>query len=68
MRRITTGLGVALVAAMATLALAAAGASAAPEWAACLKAEPKNTGEYTDKLCSVKAGTLSTGKCWSRAL
>jgi hypothetical protein len=61
MRRMTT-LGVALAATVALLAVAAAGASAAPEWAACLKAEPKNTGEYTDKLCSVKAGTPKTGK------
>ena len=61
MRRITT-LGLALVATVALFALAAAGASAAPEWAACLKAEPTNSGEYTDKLCATKAGTPKTGK------
>ncbi len=48
-------LGVALVAVFALAAIAASGASAAPEWKACVKAEPKNTGKYTDKLCTVKS-------------
>jgi hypothetical protein len=55
-------LGLALVALCAVFAVSAVSASAAPEWAACVKAEPKNTGEFTDKLCSVKAGEPKTGK------
>ena len=55
-------LGLALAAVCALFAISAVTASAAPEWAACIKAEPKNTGEFTDKLCSVKAGTPKTGK------
>jgi len=61
MRRITT-LGIALLAMAALLAAATSSASASPVWAACLKAEPKNTGEYTEKLCATKAGTPGTGK------
>jgi hypothetical protein len=32
----------------------------APTWKACVKAEPKNTGNYSDKSCTVSAG--GTGK------
>lgn len=46
-------LGLCLVAVFAFAAVAAASASAAPEWAACQKAAVKNTGNYTDKLCTV---------------
>ena len=46
-------LRIALVAVSVVLAASAAGASAAPEWAACVKATPKNTGNFSDKLCSV---------------
>lgn len=46
-------LGLALAAVFALAGLVASGASAAPEWKACVKAEPKNTGAYTDKLCTV---------------
>ena len=60
--RCTRILGLALAGVFALFAISAAGASAAPEWGACLKAEPSSTGEYTDKLCSVKAGTPKTGK------
>jgi hypothetical protein len=52
MRRVRI-LGLGLAAMCALLALSAAAASAAPEWGACLKAEPKNTGNYSDKLCTV---------------
>jgi hypothetical protein len=45
-------LWVAMAAVLAMLALSAT-ASAAPEWGACVKAAPKNTGSYADKLCSV---------------
>jgi hypothetical protein len=55
-------LGLALAAVFALLAISAVSASAAPEWAACVKTEPKNTGNFTDKLCSVAAGTPGTGK------
>lgn len=55
-------LGLALVAIAAVFAVSAVSASAAPEWAACVKTEPKNTGNFTDKLCSVKAETPGTGK------
>ena len=48
-------LGLALVALCAVFAVSAVSASAAPEWAACVKAEPKNTGKYSDKNCSVSA-------------
>jgi hypothetical protein len=42
-----------LVAVVFALFLASAvSASAAPEWGACLKAEPKNTGSFSDKACS----------------
>jgi hypothetical protein len=54
-------LGLALVAVFALAAVVAAGASAAPEWKACVKAEPKNTGKYTDKGCTTTSPT-SEGK------
>lgn len=54
-------LGLALVAVFAFAAMTAAGASAAkPQWKACVKAAVKNTGEFSDKNCSVSAG--GTGK------
>jgi hypothetical protein len=54
-------LGLALVAVFALAAMTAAGASASkPEWKACVKAAVKNTGEFSDKACSVSAG--GTGK------
>lgn len=44
-----------LVAAFAALALAStASAAGSPTWFACIKAEPKNTGTYNDKLCTEK--------------
>jgi hypothetical protein len=46
-------LGLALAAVFALFAISAVSASAAPEWGACLKTEPKNTGNFTDKACSV---------------
>lgn len=53
-------LGLALVAMFAVAAIAASGASANPTWHACVKAEPKNTGKYSDKACSVEVP--GTGK------
>jgi len=50
-------LGLALVALFALAGLVASGASAAPEWKGCVKTEPKNTGAYTDKLCTVESPT-----------
>lgn len=55
-------LGLALAAVCALFAFSAVSASAAPEWGACAKTEPKNTGNFTDKLCSVAAVTPGTGK------
>ncbi len=49
--------GLALVAVFALAGIVAAGASAAPEWKGCVKTEPKNTGRYTDKLCTVESPT-----------
>lgn len=46
-------LGLALAAVFALFAISAVSASAAPEWGACLKIEPKNTGNFSDKACSV---------------
>ena len=45
-------LGLALAAIVTVFAVSAVSASAAPEWAACVKAEPKNTGNFSDKLCT----------------
>jgi hypothetical protein len=45
-------LGMALLAMFALVGVVASGASAAPEWKGCVKTEPKNTGSYTDKLCT----------------
>jgi hypothetical protein len=54
-------LGLALVAVFALVAITAAGASASkPTWKACVKAEPKNTGAFSDKACSI--GAPGTGK------
>jgi hypothetical protein len=50
-------LGLALVAVLALAGLVASGAAAAPEWKGCVKTEPKNTGRYTDKLCTVESAT-----------
>src|SRR4051794_24382808 len=50
-------LGLAVVAAVAVGGIAASAASAAPEWKGCVKTEPKNTGKYTDKLCTVENPT-----------
>src|SRR3954453_18053267 len=54
-------LGLVLVAVCALAGIVASGASAAPEWKGCVKTEPKNTGKYTDKLCTVESST-SEGK------
>jgi hypothetical protein len=48
-------LGLALVAVLALAGLAASSASAAPEWKGCVKTEPKDTGRYADKLCTVES-------------
>ncbi len=54
-------LGLALVAVFALAAVMAAGASAVkPTWKVCVKAEPKNTGEFSNKECTTSAG--GTGK------
>jgi len=53
-------LGLALVAVFALVAITAGAASAKPQWKACVKTEPKNTGNFSDKLCSV--GAPGTGK------
>jgi hypothetical protein len=54
-------LGLALVAVFALVAITAGAASAKPQWKACIKTEPKNTGNFTDKLCSI-ASEPGTGK------
>jgi hypothetical protein len=47
-------LGLALVAVFALVAITAGAASASkPTWKACIKAEPKNTGNFSDKVCSI---------------
>jgi len=46
-------LGLALVAVFALVAITAGAASAKPVWKVCAKTEPKNTGNFSDKLCSV---------------
>jgi hypothetical protein len=48
-------LGLALAGVLVLLAISAVSASAAPEWGACVKAQPKSTGEFSDKACSVSA-------------
>ena len=55
--------GVCLVAVLGLVGvLAATSASAAtPKWFECVKAEPKNTGEWTEKNCKT-AATPGTGK------
>jgi hypothetical protein len=71
-------LGLALVAVFAFAAMSAVSASAAPEWAACEKASPSNTGKYSDKLCTTKeeagkgkyelvAGSIGKGKAFKVA-
>ncbi len=61
MKRFTI-VGLCLVAVFAVTAVIASSASAAaPEYFTCLKASPKNTGEYTEKECFTKAGTPKTG-------
>jgi hypothetical protein len=52
--------GFALVAVLAFAGLTAGAASAKPTWKFCGKTEPKNTGNFTDKLCSI--GAPGTGK------
>ena len=47
-------LGLALVAVFALAAITAGAASAKPTWKACVKAEPKNTGNYSDKTCTTE--------------
>jgi hypothetical protein len=54
-------LGLALVAVFALAAVAASGASAAPEWKECAKNATK-TGKYTDKLCTTESAGGNTGK------
>lgn len=62
MKRIKV-VGLCLLAVFAVAAVAASGASAA-EVGECLKASPKNTGNYTDKSCQTKV--VGTGKYeWS---
>jgi hypothetical protein len=54
-----------LVAVMAVMAGAAASAAAYPaypEYKKCVKASPKNTGEYTEKECKTSATPAKTGK------
>jgi hypothetical protein len=53
MRRVRV-LGLALVALFALAGLGASGAYAAPEFKGCVKTEPRNTGKYTDKMCTVE--------------
>jgi hypothetical protein len=54
-------LGLALVAVFALVAITAGAASAEkPTWKFCAKAEPKNTGNFSDKACSVSSP--GTGK------
>jgi hypothetical protein len=50
-----------VVAALAIGAIFAAAASAAPSWHYCAKTVPKNTGNYSDKMCSL-AGEPGHGK------
>jgi hypothetical protein len=46
----------------AVFAVAATSAmAAAPTYKACIKAVPKNSGNYTEKACATKAGTPGTG-------
>ncbi len=54
-------LGLALVAVFALVAITAGAASAKPQWKACIKTEPKNTGNFTDKNCSIN-GPVGTSK------
>lgn len=53
----TRVLALVLVAAFALAGVVASGASAAPEWKGCVKTVPKNTGRYTDKLCTAESPT-----------
>ncbi len=55
-------IGLCLVAVFAFSAVAAASALAAPEFVKCVKASPKNTGEFTEKNCTTKASPAKTGK------
>ncbi len=50
-------LGLAVVGVFVFAGMVASGASAAPEWKGCVKTEPKDTGKYTDKLCTVESPT-----------
>lgn len=59
MKRIRV-VGLALVAVLAFAGLTAGAASAKPTWKFCGKTEPKNTGNFSDKLCSI--GAPGTGK------
>jgi hypothetical protein len=46
-----------MVAVFALAGIVASGATAAPEWKGCVKTEPKNTGRYTDSLCTLESPT-----------
>ncbi len=50
-------LGLAVVAVFTLAGIVASGASAAPEWKGCVRTELKNTGRYTDKLCTTESPT-----------
>jgi hypothetical protein len=55
--------GLCLIAVFALSAVASSAASAAPpEFFTCVKAVPKNTGNYTEKECFTKASPAGTGK------
>jgi hypothetical protein len=55
-------MSVAFVAVVASSALIATAASAAPEYLTCIKANPKSTGDYSDKTCSAASKVAGTGK------
>jgi hypothetical protein len=51
----TMTLGLVLAAMFALVAITAGAASANPTWKFCTKTEPKNTGNFTDKACSISS-------------
>jgi hypothetical protein len=62
MKRIRiVGLCVVAVFAFSAVAAASAMAENAPVFARCVKASPKNTGEYTEKACNTHASPAGTG-------
>jgi hypothetical protein len=55
--------GLCLAAVFALCAMAAGSATASPpEYKTCIKAEPKNTGNYSEKTCSDTSKVAGTGK------